>query len=83
MSQHSPLDSPASDDGSGFDAHAGDPVGGFRLDDAAYARLTRMVLSVARTQAAGRVVSLLEGGYAPSIVARCARLHLETLMDVA
>lgn len=67
----------------GFDAHAGDPVGGFRLDDASYARLTRTVLSVARQHAAGRVVSLLEGGYAPSVVSRCARLHIETLMGAA
>jgi acetoin utilization deacetylase AcuC-like enzyme len=65
----------------GFDAHAGDPIGRLSLEDETYAHLTRAVKRVARQHCGGRVVSLLEGGYQLDILRRCARIHLETLLE--
>jgi acetoin utilization deacetylase AcuC-like enzyme len=47
----------------GFDAHAGDPLGGMRLDAPAYARMTAALVELADAHAAGRIALLLEGGY--------------------
>jgi acetoin utilization deacetylase AcuC-like enzyme len=47
----------------GFDARAGDPLGGFTLTDADFADLTDIVLEIADRHAGGRLVSVLEGGY--------------------
>ena len=63
----------------GFDAHAADPVGSLGLETEDFADLTRLVCQVADVHAAGRVVSLLEGGYQVQHLADCVRLHLETL----
>jgi acetoin utilization deacetylase AcuC-like enzyme len=65
----------------GFDAHRADPVGGLALDDETYVDLTRMAKRVARDHAGGRLVSVLEGGYSPEVLRRCARLHVETLLE--
>jgi acetoin utilization deacetylase AcuC-like enzyme len=65
----------------GFDAHAGDPIGGLRLADASYATLTKAVRDIAKTTAKGRIVSLLEGGYQPQILYRCVRTHVASLME--
>ncbi len=64
----------------GFDAHSGDPLGRMALDDASYFRLTKMLREVATTYCGGRMVSLLEGGYQPDVVHRCARQHLRAMM---
>jgi len=64
----------------GFDAHLADPVGGLGLEDEDFRSLTRRVMEVADAHAGGRIVSVLEGGYSPRALARCVRLHLETLM---
>ena len=65
----------------GFDAHRADPVGGLSLDDNTYRDLTRMAKRVARDHAGGRLVSVLEGGYSPDVLRRCARVHVETLLE--
>ena len=41
----------------------------------------RAVLDVARQHAGGRVVSVLEGGYNPTVLAKCVGLHLTELLD--
>jgi acetoin utilization deacetylase AcuC-like enzyme len=64
----------------GFDAHAMDPVGSLGLETEDFAELTRAALAVANDHADGRVVSLLEGGYNPPVLADCVALHLEGLM---
>jgi acetoin utilization deacetylase AcuC-like enzyme len=38
------------------------------------------VLDVAETYAAGRFVSVLEGGYDPQILADCVELHLAEML---
>ena len=63
----------------GFDAHAEDPVGDLGLDVEDFEILTREIVSVAETHAAGRIVSVLEGGYNVPILAGCVVAHLEAL----
>lgn len=60
----------------GFDAHKDDPIGSLGLESEDYARLTRVVLEIAKTHANGRVVSVLEGGYNPGALADCIEHHL-------
>lgn len=52
----------------GFDAAAGDPLGGMFASPAGFAYLTARLRAVA----AGRTVLLLEGGYSMDALARCA-----------
>jgi acetoin utilization deacetylase AcuC-like enzyme len=47
----------------GFDSRRGDPLGHFTLDDADFADLTTLMLEIAGQYAAGRLLSVLEGGY--------------------
>ena len=63
----------------GFDAHAADPIGSLGLEVEDFAELTRMVCDVAAFHSAGRVVSLLEGGYNPPVLAECVAAHLREL----
>ncbi len=64
----------------GYDAHREDPIGSLGLDAVDFGQLTQTVLSVAAESAAGRVVSVLEGGYNPGRLAECVRTHLETML---
>ena len=63
----------------GFDAHAEDDMAMLSLTDQDYAWVTRQVKSVADRHAGGRVVSLLEGGYALSALGRSVVQHLRVL----
>ncbi|CAK0766509.1 Histone deacetylase family protein [Gammaproteobacteria bacterium] len=63
----------------GFDAHREDPLGGLQLDESDYAWITRQVQDVANRFAAGRIVSVLEGGYALNALARSVVAHLQIL----
>jgi len=47
----------------GFDAHGADPLGGMRLTEAGFERMTRAVVQAAETWSGGRVLAFLEGGY--------------------
>jgi acetoin utilization deacetylase AcuC-like enzyme len=63
----------------GFDSRIGDLLGQFTLTDDDFADLTIAVMEMADRHAAGRVVSLLEGGYNLSGLASAATRHVETL----
>lgn len=63
----------------GFDCLAGDPLGGFTLETEHVVELTRWVVERAEGWCGGRVVSALEGGYAPDRVAEAAVAHLRAL----
>ncbi|WP_165248627.1 histone deacetylase family protein [Paludisphaera soli] len=63
----------------GFDAMAEDPVGGLGLDFEDFEAITRDVVDVAEAHAQGRIVSVLEGGYNPSLLAGCVETHLKAL----
>jgi acetoin utilization deacetylase AcuC-like enzyme len=63
----------------GFDSLAGDPLGGFTLELEHVELLTRELVSRAEAWCGGRLVSALEGGYAPErLGAACVR-HMRTL----
>jgi acetoin utilization deacetylase AcuC-like enzyme len=64
----------------GFDAHARDPIGSLGLETEDFTALTRTVLEVARTDAGGRLVSCLEGGYDLEALAESVQTHLEELL---
>jgi acetoin utilization deacetylase AcuC-like enzyme len=65
----------------GFDAHALDPVGSLGLEVEDFVWMTAAALDVARTHAAGRLVSCLEGGYDVDVLAECVQAHLELLLE--
>jgi acetoin utilization deacetylase AcuC-like enzyme len=65
----------------GFDAHQDDPLANLRLVEDDFAWATRMIAELARKQAGGRLVSMLEGGYNLNALARSAAVHVKTLMD--
>ena len=64
----------------GFDSRIGDLLGSFTLTDRDFTDLTRAVMQMAAQQASGRVVSVLEGGYALNGLASAAVAHVEALM---
>lgn len=63
----------------GFDAHADDPIGSLGLETEDFGELTKLVQQIAATHSAGRLVSMLEGGYNVERLADCVELHLQTL----
>lgn len=63
----------------GFDAHVLDPIGGLALEDADYGWLTERIVAAAETSAAGRVISVLEGGYSLDALRSAVSAHLEAL----
>ena len=63
----------------GFDCLAGDPLGGFTLELEHVTAMTRMLVDRASQWCSGRVVSALEGGYAPERVAEACVAHLRAL----
>ena len=67
----------------GFDAHAEDDMAMLRLADADYAWVTQQVKAVADRHAKGRVVSMLEGGYALSALGRSVVQHVRVLAGLA
>ena len=66
----------------GFDCLAGDPLGGFTLEMEHVSAMTRLVVDRATQWCGGRVVSALEGGYAPERVAEACVVHLKGLVGM-
>jgi acetoin utilization deacetylase AcuC-like enzyme len=64
----------------GFDSHRDDPLGGLKFTEEAFAEATRRVRRLARETAAGRIVSVLEGGYNLDALGRCAVAHVRALL---
>lgn len=67
----------------GFDGHRLDPLADLQLDAEDYRWLSAELARLAQRHAAGRVVSLLEGGYSLSALRACSVAHLKGLMDAA
>ncbi|HEY8849005.1 MAG TPA: histone deacetylase [Thermoanaerobaculia bacterium] len=63
----------------GFDAHRRDPLGGMRVSEQAYGEITRRIVEAAERHAAGRVLSLLEGGYDMEGLAASIDEHVRAL----
>ena len=66
----------------GFDAHHEDDMAGLNLVDSDYLWITRALMGVANKTAQGRVVSMLEGGYALEALGRSATEHVRVLMGM-
>ena len=67
----------------GFDAHAEDDMAMLRFSDADYAWVTQQVKAVAERHAGGRMVSMLEGGYALSALGRSVVQHVRVMAGLA
>ncbi len=63
----------------GYDAHTDDPLGNLRLSDEIFAWMTQVIIDLAQRHARGRLVSVLEGGYEPGVLARCVTEHVRLL----
>lgn len=64
----------------GFDSLRGDPLGGFTLEIVHIAAMTRLLVERANEWCDGRVVSALEGGYAPDRVGEACVAHMGALV---
>ena len=63
----------------GFDSLAGDPLGAFTLESEHFEELTRYLVERAESWCGGRLVSALEGGYAPERVAVACVRHMRAM----
>jgi len=66
----------------GFDAHYEDEMGGLRLLEQDYAWVTGQLKDLADQCARGRIVSILEGGYSLSALARSVAAHIRVLAQL-
>lgn len=66
----------------GFDSRNGDPLGRFLLTDADFSELTSFMLGIAEKYAAGRLISVLEGGYDLNGLSRAVSAHVHSLAVV-
>jgi acetoin utilization deacetylase AcuC-like enzyme len=64
----------------GFDSLDGDPLGGFTLRHEDFDWLTRWLVARAQDWCGGRLVSALEGGYAPDTVAAACIRHMRAML---
>ena len=64
----------------GFDAHREDEMARLGWTDSDYGWITRQIADVAARHAKGRIVSVLEGGYALSALARSVEAHVRVLI---
>jgi len=65
----------------GFDAHQADPLANLRLVEADYLWATEKLADMAKRHSGGRIVSMLEGGYDLTALARSTAVHVKALMD--
>jgi acetoin utilization deacetylase AcuC-like enzyme len=66
----------------GFDAHREDDMAQMGLVEQDYVWMTQQLMQVAQRHAQGRIVSILEGGYNLSALARSVEAHIRVLADV-
>ena len=66
----------------GFDAHYEDDLGGMKLFEKDYTWVTEKLKQVAEETAQGRIVSMLEGGYVLSALARSVAAHIKVLAGI-
>lgn len=67
----------------GFDAHRDDPLASMQVSGAGFAEMTRTLRVLAETVCGGRVVFVLEGGYAASGLYEGTSAVLDALLDAA
>src|SRR4051812_6194645 len=64
----------------GFDSLAGDPLGAFTLEYEHFEELTRYMVGLAEKHCGGRLVSALEGGYAPDRLGVACVRHMRAML---
>jgi acetoin utilization deacetylase AcuC-like enzyme len=64
----------------GFDAHKADLLGSLGMTAGGFGQITRLILSIARRYADGRVISVLEGGYNLEALADSVERHMHELL---
>ena len=64
----------------GFDAHRDDDLANLSWTETDYAWVTARILEVADKHASGRIVSMLEGGYAFDALGRSVAAHIAVLI---
>ncbi|WLI87670.1 histone deacetylase family protein [Massilia sp. R2A-15] len=64
----------------GFDAHKLDPLAGMSLEDDDFRWVTEKLMEIADEECAGRIVSILEGGYSGEGLAGGTAAHVKALM---
>ena len=67
----------------GFDAHEADPLANLRLKEDDFGWVTGKLADVAHKHCHGRLVSMLEGGYDLTALARSVSVHVKGLMDAS
>jgi acetoin utilization deacetylase AcuC-like enzyme len=65
----------------GFDAHMADPLANLEVTTQAYGEATALLCDLANRCAAGRLVSVLEGGYDLDALAESVAVHVASLLD--
>jgi acetoin utilization deacetylase AcuC-like enzyme len=63
----------------GFDSMVGDPLGAFTLEIEDFVSMTQDLVARAESCCGGRIVSALEGGYAPERTAVAVVAHLKAM----
>jgi acetoin utilization deacetylase AcuC-like enzyme len=63
----------------GFDAHREDDLANLRLVESDYVWLTEQIMALAKRYCAGRIVSVLEGGYHLNALGRSVTAHIKAL----
>ena len=63
----------------GFDAHCDDPLADMQLSTEFFSWMTTRMMEVAEKHAAGRLLSVLEGGYNLKRLGDCVTVHLQSL----
>ena len=66
----------------GFDGHREDDMGQLGLTEQDFAWMTQRLKDIAKRHSKGRIVSLLEGGYVMSPLARSVEAHIRVLAEL-
>ncbi len=65
----------------GFDGHVRDPLAQINMTNEGFRTLSREIKALAREYCAGRLLSLLEGGYELEALSQCVAEHVEVLRN--
>lgn len=66
----------------GFDAHAADDMSGVMLSTEGFSWMMKEIFRMADKYAGGRLISVLEGGYAVDVLPELIRNHVQILLDL-
>lgn len=64
----------------GFDGHKDDMYHGLPLTNSHYKIMTKELCQLANKYCDGRLISVLEGGYTPEVIAECTVVHVDELL---